>query len=60
MGGYHGVESDGGETTVGLHRVRNVTTISHSIPQHLAISDMHGCNGALRALLLWLNRDDFV
>jgi len=30
------------------------------VPRHLAISDMHGCYGALRVLLPWLNRDDYV
>ncbi len=66
MGGYHGVELDGGETTFGLHRVRNVTTISHSIPKSCfrapaSRDQRHLCRyGALRVLLPWLNRDDFV
>lgn len=65
MGGYHGVESDGGETTFGLHRVRHshYNQPSHPLSKELlpcpgisAISDIHGCFGALRALLPWSNR----
>ena len=66
MGGCHGVELDSGETTFDLHRVRNVTAISHSIPKSCfrapaSRDQRHLCRyGALRALLLWSNRDDFV